>query len=71
MPTLEYTRSQGQRLTYTIAYDHGEYFIRRNGLMKKSVPDPMTAGINSHEAKPSLMLRMAVADIEALMGMDE
>ncbi|MGV3653408.1 MAG: hypothetical protein ACO1N5_04260 [Noviherbaspirillum sp.] len=71
MPVLEYTRSQGQRLTYTIAYDHGEYFIRRNGILKKSVPDSITAGVNVKEAKPELMLRMAVADIETLVDMDE
>ena len=39
--------------------------------MKKAVPDAMTAGISSGEAKASLMLRMAIADIEALIGMDE
>ena len=71
MPTLEYTRSQGKCLTYTIAYDHGEYFIQHDGIMKKSVPDPVTAGVVRREAKPALMLRMAIADIEALLGMDE
>lgn len=71
MPTLEYTRSHGQCLTYTIAYDHGEYFIQRDNLLKKSVPDALAIGITPHEAKPSLMLRMAIADIEALLGMDE
>jgi hypothetical protein len=71
MPTLEYTRSTGKRLTYLIAYDHGEYFIERDGRLKKSMPDPFTAGIASDEAKPSLMLRCAIADIEALIGMEE
>jgi hypothetical protein len=68
---MEYTRSTGRRLTYTIAYDDGEYFIHRDGLLKKSVPDAMAAGVSPHEAKASLMLRMAIADIEALLGMDE
>lgn len=71
MPILEYTRSHGQRLTYTIAYDHGEYFIQRDNQLKKAVPDALAIGIASQEAKPSLMLRMAIADIEALLGMEE
>lgn len=71
MPVLEWTRTQGRHLTYVIAYDHGEYFIQREGQMKKAVPDAMTAGVSQSEAKPSLMLRMAIADIEALIGMDE
>jgi hypothetical protein len=71
MPSVEYTRSTGKRLTYLIAYDHGEYFIQREGQMKKSMPDAFTAGIAPEEAKPSLMLRCAIADIEALIGMDE
>lgn len=71
VPVVEWTRTSGQRLTYIIAYDHGEYFIQRDGQMKKAVPDAMTAGISSGEAKASLMLRMAIADIEALIGMDE
>ncbi len=71
MASTEYTRSHGQCLTYTIAYDHGEYFISRNGQIKKSTPDAMAIGIAPSEAKASLMLRMAIADIEALLGMDE
>ncbi|HJW55954.1 MAG TPA: hypothetical protein VJ577_11830 [Burkholderiaceae bacterium] len=71
MPSLEYTRTTGQHLTYTITYDRGEYFIQRDGKMKKSVPDAMALGISPHEAKAPLMLRMAIADIEALLGMDE
>ena len=71
MPVLDYTRSQGQRLTYVIAYDEAEYFIERDGLMMKSVPDALAIGIAPGEAKPALMLRMAIADIEALLGMDE
>ena len=71
MPVLEYMRSKGQRLTYTITYDEGEYFIERDGHLKKSTPDAIAIGIAPHEAKASLMLRMAIADIEALLGMDE
>ena len=71
MPILEYTRSHGQRRTYTIAYDEGEYFIQHNNQLKKAVPDPLSIGIAPHEAKAPLMLRMAIADIEALLGMDE
>jgi hypothetical protein len=71
MPFLEYTRCKGQRLTYTVTYDEGEYFIERDGKMKKSVPDALAIGVAPHEAKASLMLRMAIADIEALLGMDE
>ncbi|MDB5762352.1 MAG: hypothetical protein JWQ21_1347 [Herminiimonas sp.] len=71
MPVIEYTRTKGRRLTYTIAYDDGEYFIERDGQLKKSVPDPMTATVSPHEATALLMLRMAIADIEALIGMDE
>lgn len=71
MPMLDYTRTTGKHLTYTISYDDGEYFIERNGEMKKSVPDAMALGIAPHEAKAALMLRMAIADIEALLGMEE
>lgn len=71
MPVLEYTRSQGQRLTYQIEYDQGEYFIQRDGVMKKAVPDPIVAGVATAEASPDLMRRMAIADIEALIGMEE
>lgn len=71
MPVLEYTRCKGKRLTYTVTYDDGEYFIEQGGKMKKSVPDALAIGVAPHEAKASLMLRMAIADIEALLGMDE
>ncbi|MEO8407614.1 MAG: hypothetical protein ABI476_04220 [Oxalobacteraceae bacterium] len=67
----EYTRRSGQRLTYTIVYDQGEYFIQRDGQMKRSVPDAHVATITPHEARPALMLRMAIADIEGLIGMEE
>lgn len=71
MPSHEYTRTTGQRLTYTIGYDQGEYFIERNGQMKKSVADAEINGVGQDEAKASLMLRMAISDIELLNGMDE
>src|SRR3990167_3292639 len=71
MPALEYTRTKGQRQTYTITYDDGEYFIQRDGKMLKSVPDVMVEGVDPHEAKAKLMLRMAIADIEDLLGMEE
>lgn len=71
MPRQEYRRSKGQCLLYTIEYDQGEYFIQRDGEMKKQVPDALIAGVAPHEAKAELMLRMAIADIEALIGMDE
>ena len=71
MPVYEYTRRAGQRLSYTIEYDQGEYFIQRDGQMKKAVPDAMTSAMDPHEAKPELMLRMAIADIESLNGMEE
>ncbi|HCE07050.1 MAG TPA: hypothetical protein DIT28_01835 [Oxalobacteraceae bacterium] len=71
MPVLEYTRCKGKHLTYTVTYDDGEYFIEQDGRMKKSVPDALAIGIAPHEAKASLMLRMAIADIEALLGMEE
>jgi hypothetical protein len=71
VPVYEHMRTTGKRLTYTIEYDDGEYFILRDGDMKKAVPDPLMVGIVPHEAKADLMLRMAIADIEALVGMDE
>lgn len=71
MAMHEYTRSTGQQLTYSIAYDQGEYFIARNGKNKKSVPDAVAAGVASNEAIASLMLRMAISDIELLAGMEE
>ena len=71
MPVLEWTRTHGKRHTYEIVYDYGEYFIKRDGQMKKAVPDAMAAGVSPREATPALMLRMAIADIEALLGMEE
>lgn len=71
MLVQEHTRHSGKCLTYTIVYGHGEYFIQRDGLVKKSVPDAHVASISPREAKPELMLRTAIADIEALIGMDE
>jgi hypothetical protein len=71
MAVHEYTRSTGKKFTYTISYDQGEYFIERDGQMKKSVPDPLMVGFNYDEAKASLMLRMAISDIELLNGMEE
>lgn len=71
MPVEVYTRSTGKRLTYTIEYDDGEYFIRHQGVMKKAFPDALAAGMDPHEAKADLMRRMAIADIETLSGMDE
>lgn len=71
MPVYEYTRRNGQRLTYTIEYDQGEYFIQRDGQMKKAVPDAMSGAMDPHEAKPDLMLWMAIGDIESLNGMEE
>lgn len=71
MPATTYVRSTGQRLTYSISYDDGEYFIERDGQMKKSAPDASVMGMDPHEAKAELMLNMAKADIEALNGMEE
>ncbi|MES3020497.1 MAG: hypothetical protein V4857_02820 [Pseudomonadota bacterium] len=71
MPSAEHVRSHGKCLRYNISYDDGEYFIERDGVMKKSVPDAIVAGVAPSEASASLMLRMAVADIEALIGMEE
>lgn len=71
MPSEYYTRRGGQRLTYLIAFDKGEYFIERDGALKKSLPDAMATGIAPDEATPELMLRMAKGDIESLNGMDE
>jgi len=71
MPSQQYTRSGGQRLTYQIMYDEGEYFIQRNGEMKKAVPDVLSSAMDPDEASADLMLRMAIADIESLNGMEE
>jgi hypothetical protein len=71
MPSEYYTRRAGQRLTYLIAYDKGEYFIERDGQLKKAVPDAMATGVVPAEATPDLMLRLARGDIESLNGMDE
>ena len=71
MPVHQHRRSTGQGLLYDIEYDQGEYFISRDGVIKKSVPDAIVAGVLPSEARPELMLRMAIADIEALIGMEE
>ena len=71
MPFYQHRRSHGKELLYDIDYDVGEYFITRDGQMKKSVPDAIVAAVAPSEASAKLMLRMAIADIEALLGMDE
>jgi hypothetical protein len=71
VPVYEHTRSRGKRLTYTIEYTDGEYFIERDGQLKKAVQDPLMIGIVPAEATADLMLRMAIADIELLYGMEE
>jgi hypothetical protein len=71
MPVYEHRRNSGKRLTYSIEYDQGEYFIHRDGHLKKAFPDAIVSAIDPDEATPALMLRMAIADIETLNGMDE
>ncbi|MGZ3180987.1 MAG: hypothetical protein ACXU8N_00985 [Telluria sp.] len=71
MPVCEYTRKGGKCYTYQIDYDDGEYFIQRDGVMKKAVPDAILAGVNPSEAKAELMRRIAIGDIESLNGMEE
>ena len=71
MPVAQYTRSTGQKLTYSISYDNAEYFIERDGQMKKAMPDALPMGMAPHEATAELMLKTAQADIEGLFGMDE
>jgi hypothetical protein len=66
-----YTRTSGRCLTYDITYDAGEYFIERDGVLKKRVDNPAVATVATAEATPELMRQMAIADIEALIGMDE
>ena len=46
MPIIEWTRTTGQRLTYSITYDDGEYFIERDGILKRQLPDAFLAGIS-------------------------
>lgn len=71
MPVHHHRRSKGRQLLYDIEYDRGEYFITRDGAMKKAVPDALVAGVMPSEATAELMLRTAIADIEGLTGMDE
>lgn len=71
MPFHQHRRNVGKGLLYDIEYDWGEYFITRDGEMKKAVPDAIVAGVVPSEATPELMRRMAIADIEALIGMEE
>lgn len=71
MPMTTYTRTKGRQLTYSIEYDHAEYFIHRDGKLLKSVPDALVAGVLPSEASADLMLRTAIADIEHLEGMEE
>lgn len=71
MPVYQHRRSGGKGFVYDIDYDRGEYFIMRDGEMKKAVPDAIVAGVLPSEASAELMLRMAIADIEALLGMQE
>ena len=71
MPFFQHRRSGGKQYLYDIEYDDGEYFITRDGEMKKAVPDAIVAAVAPSEASAKLMLRMAIADIEALIGMEE
>lgn len=71
MPTYQHTRSKGKRQTYDIKYNDDEYFIECNGSSKKTVADSLAIGILPSEANADLMLRMAIADIELLAGMEE
>jgi hypothetical protein len=71
MPVYEHTRSTGKRLAYKIEYDDGKYFIHQGDKLKKAVPDALMEAMDPHEARADLMLRMAIADIESLNGMDE
>lgn len=71
MPVHQHRRNGGLGLLYDIDYDDGAYFILRDGEMKKAVPDALVAGVLPNEASAALMLRMAIADIEALLGMQE
>jgi hypothetical protein len=40
-------------------------------MLKKSVPDVISMGMDPHEARADFMLRTAISDIEALIGMEE
>jgi hypothetical protein len=71
MPVYKHVRTKGQCLTYAIEYSDGEYYIERDGQMKKSIPDGIVVSIVPSEATADLMLRTAIADIENLIGMDE
>lgn len=71
MALYQHRRSSGKQLLYDIEYDDDEYFITRDGEMKKAVPDAIVAAVAPSEASAKLMLRMAIADIEALIGMEE
>ncbi len=71
MPVEHYTRRTGKRYTYEIEYDRGEYFIHRDGVLKRAFPDALASGIANGEDTPALMLKLAIGDIEALHGMDE
>ncbi len=71
MRVQTYTRTRGKHLTYTIRYEDGKYLIERDGMLKKSVPDVISMGMDPHEARADFMLRTAISDIEALIGMEE
>jgi hypothetical protein len=71
MPVYEYTRRTGQQYTYQIEYAQGEYFIKRDGVLKKSFPDAIASGVAKGEDTPDFMLKLAIGDIETLNGMSE
>lgn len=71
MMQQNWQRSKGQGLTYTIRYGMGQYLILRDGELKRSLPDAFIASIDPDEATPELMLSLAIADIESLIGMEE
>lgn len=71
MQMTEYTRRTGKRYTYQVEYEKGQYFIRRDGMLKKSFQDPHAHGIALGEDTPEVMFKLAVGDIETLNGMEE
>lgn len=71
MPKTDYTRTKGQKYTYSIEYEAGAYYIHRDDKLLKSVPDAIVAGVLPSEADAEFMLRTAISDIELLEGMEE
>ena len=64
-------RTRGLQLVYTIDYDANGYAIRHLGELRKEGGATLVGAQLSAQYRSQAQLRIAIADIEDLMGMIE